>query len=237
MDTTLSEMGTASPPKSRLLSFIAARYLTFMTPFLLVIISVRFVMTPLFLQFEYNRPGFPADIYGFTTQERLQYAPFAVEYLMNGEGIDFLSNLDFPDGTAMYNARELRHMHDVKIVTQYVFIAAIALGVCALGAAYTLWRTNRHRLRSALFQGSVFTFGLIAAIVLIAILNWDTFFTGFHQLFFTSGTWRFEYSDTLIRLFPEQFWFDAALLIGGLTVLGAGLILVLTWRWKPNHDV
>jgi len=221
-------------PQFRLLTFIAARFITLATPPLLVMISIRLIMTPLFLQIEYTRPGFPEDFYGFSTEDRLQYAPFAIDYLMNGDGIDFLSNLDFPDGTAMYNARELRHMHDVKIVTQFAYAAATIVGLIVVVAAYTLWRMNRLMLRNAIFQGSIFTLGIIAAIVLIAILNWDTFFTGFHQLFFASGTWRFEYSDTLIRLFPEQFWFDAALVIGGLTVLGALVLLTIAWRWKTR---
>jgi hypothetical protein len=38
----------------------------------------------------------------------------------------------------------------------------------------------------------------------------------------------FLYEDTLIRLFPEQFWFDAALFIGALTVIGAVVTLFLT---------
>lgn len=221
-------------PQFRLLTFIAVRFIPLATPLLLVMISIRLIMTPLFLQIEYTRPGFPEDFYGFSTEDRLQYAPFAIDYLMNGDGIDFLSNLDFPDGSAMYNARELRHMHDVKIVTQFAYAAAIIIGLIVIVAVYTLWRMNRLMLRNAIFQGSIFTLGIIAAIVLIAILNWDTFFTGFHQLFFASGTWRFEYSDTLIRLFPEQFWFDAALVIGGLTVLGALALLTISWRWKTR---
>jgi integral membrane protein (TIGR01906 family) len=61
-----------------------------------------------------------------------------------------------------------------------------------------------------------------------AVVAWDTFFTAFHQLFFAGGTWVFAYSDTLIRLFPEQFWFDAALTVGGLTLLGALALLLLS---------
>jgi uncharacterized membrane protein len=49
-------------------------------------------------------------------------------------------------------------------------------------------------------------------------------------MFFAQGTWQFLYSDTLIRMFPEQFWFDAALVIGTLTSLGAIVILILSLR-------
>jgi len=210
---------------------ILRTYITLTLPFLLALLNVRAVMTPLFLQIEYNRPDFPEDFYGFTREDRLNYAPYALEYLLNAEDIDFLGDLRFPNGEAQYNIRELRHMRDVKVITQYTYLFGTIGGVTAIAAAFYLYRTARPALRQALFGGAILTLSIIAAIVVIAILNWDFFFTGFHTLFFTSGTWRFEYSDTLIRLFPEQFWFDAALTIGALTFLMAALLVVIIWKW------
>ncbi len=209
-------------------------YLTFAMPFLLALISIRMVMTPLFLQFEYNRPDFPDDYYGFTREDRLNYAPYAIQYLLNGEDINFLGDLKFPDGRSTYNARELHHMRDVKVVTQYAYLLAVVGGTAYILAAIYLYRNTPMALRQGLMRGALLTLGIIAAIIVIAILNWDFFFTGFHTLFFSSGTWRFEYSDTLIRLFPEQFWFDAALLIGGITIAGAVAALIISWRAFRN---
>ncbi|MBI5669822.1 MAG: TIGR01906 family membrane protein [Chloroflexi bacterium] len=234
---------TASPTHHTALASRYARLLqgllTLAFPFLLVMACIRLVMTPLFLQLVYNRPGFPDDLYGFTTQDRLTYAPLALEYLLNGADITFLSNLRFPDGKAMYNERELRHMRDVKQVTQLAFGAAVIVGVMALSAALFLAtdRRTRRYLRFGVLYGSSLTLALIVAIVIVAVVNWNVFFTGFHQLFFEGGTWRFEYSDTLIRLFPEQFWFEAALTIGGLSVIGAGLTFLLAGRWQPKGDI
>jgi integral membrane protein (TIGR01906 family) len=209
-------------------------YLTLTLPFLLALISIRMVMTPLFLQFEYSRPDFPEDYYGFTREDRLNYAPFAIQYLLNDEDISFLGDLKFSDGRSMYNARELHHMRDVKLVTQYAYLLAVAGGIAYVLAAFFLYRNAPAALRQGIMSGSLLTLGIIAAIIVIAILNWDFFFTGFHTLFFSSGTWRFEYSDTLIRLFPEQFWFDAALLIGGMTMIGAVTALLISWRAFRN---
>lgn len=204
---------------------LAQTYLTIALPFLLALISIRLIMTPLFLQIEYTRPGFPEDYYGFTTQERLVYAPYAIQYLLNAEDISFLGDLKSSDGKPIYNVRELQHMRDVKIVTQYAYLIAIFIGILALILAIPLYRTNFLALCIALSNGSILTLAIIASIVILAVLNWDYFFTSFHSLFFSTGTWRFEYSDTLIRLFPEQFWFDASLTIGGLTTLSSIMIL------------
>lgn len=222
--------------RSHFLVFVLRTYLTLVLPVLLVLISVRLVMTPLFLQVEYPRPGFPVDYYGFTIQDRLDYGPYALNYLLNGETIDYLGNLKFPDGTNMYNVRELHHMRDVKIVTQWAFRIAIASGALTFIFAFTLWRNtgNHVELYRGLFNGSVLTLGIVATIIISAFISWDLFFTGFHTIFFASGTWRFEYSDTLIRLFPEQFWFDAAITIGVITVTGAILIMFLSWNGLSN---
>ena len=67
-------------------------------PVLLTLFSVRLVMTPLYLRFEYARPGFPEDVYGFTQAERLEYARHTVAYLFNDADISFLGELTFPDG-------------------------------------------------------------------------------------------------------------------------------------------
>ncbi len=206
--------------------------LTLAVPVLLTMISVRIVMTPLFLQIEYNRPGFPEDVYGFTTEERLQLAPYAVNYLVNNEELSYLADLTFPDSDRfLFNRDELRHMRDVQVVTRAAF-ALLAFGLPAiLLLGIVLWRSgtkSREILRQGLFNGAVLTLSIIVFIIVFALTAWDMFFTAFHQLFFEEGTWRFAYSDSLIRLFPEQFWFDAAITIGAMTLLGAVIILAIT---------
>ncbi len=213
-----------------IVTILLRAYLTIIFPILLVLIAVRLVMTPAFLYFEYTRPGFPEDFYGLTREERLSYAPYAIEYLMNGADISFLDDLEFPNGDELFNSRELRHMRDVKVVTQYTFLFATIAGILALVAAYILWK--RRKLRQALFSGSLLTLGIIAAIIIVAVFNWEFFFVGFHSIFFESDTWYFAYSDTLIRLFPEQFWFDSALLVGGLSTFVALIVLFVTWKWR-----
>lgn len=215
--------------RAPILVTLARLFLIAAFPILMVLISVRIVMSQGFLEFEYNRPGFPEDIYGMTREQRLYYAPFAVNYLLNGEGIDYLANLEFSDGEPLFNTRELRHMYDVKQVTQIIFSFAVVLGLLVLGLAIYLRFRARAALRKSLMQGALLTLGIVAAIIILAVVNWEFFFTSFHQLFFASGTWYFLYSDSLIRLFPEQFWFDAAVTIGVITVLGALTTLFATW--------
>ena len=137
-------MTTAQPSRSRrLLEWFLRLYITLAFPFLVVMIFVRIIMSPIYPQFEYNRPDFPVDYYGFTVQERLTYAPFAIQYLLNGDDISFLGDLRFPDGSEMYNTHELQHMRDVKVVTQYAYASAIVGGIIALLIFTYFWRSNQ----------------------------------------------------------------------------------------------
>lgn len=218
-------------------------FFTIAVPILLVLGSVRLVMSPLFLQIEYHRTDFPEDRYGFSREDRLEYAPYAIDYILNGEDIDYLGNLRLPrnqcqigaenatsTGCLMYSRGELNHMRDVQTVTQIAYLVAIIVAGNVFLWAVWLWRNPVQRMYiwRGVQQGSIVTLSLIAAIVVVAIIAWDTFFTLFHTLFFESGTWRFAYSDTLIRLFPEQFWFDAAIVVGTLTSIGAIILFMLS---------
>ena len=55
-------------------------------PVILLVLAVRAVTSPLFLWVEYNRPGFPGDGYGFSTDDRMTYGSYAVDYLSNWAG-------------------------------------------------------------------------------------------------------------------------------------------------------
>jgi integral membrane protein (TIGR01906 family) len=127
-------------------------------------------------------------------------------------------------------------MRDVKTLTQIAFGAAFVAGLIGITDAVFLWRRSRETLRRALFYGALVTLALVATIIIGAVVNWEGFFVGFHELFFQNGTWYFPTSDTLIRLFPEQFWFDAALTIGGITVITSLLVFVGMWRWQPVKE-
>ena len=212
---------------------LAALVVTLAVPVCLALGSIRLLMTNAYLSIEYHKPDFPPDDYGFTLEDRLHYGVYAVDYLTNSADISYLGALTFPNGQSFFNSRELQHMADVKRVTQAAFtVGYAALAVLAL-LTLLMNRSDsgRSALRNGLFGGAALTLGLLAALAAGVLLAWDTFFTRFHELFFANGTWQFEYSDSLIRLYPERFWQDAALTIGGLSAVGALAILIGCTVW------
>jgi len=205
-----------------------------LVPIVLLGSGLRLLLTPVFLQIEYSLPGFPADPYGFTKAERLRWAPYAVEYLLNREQVSFLGDLKFDDGTRLFNERELSHMEDVKRVTQGALNAFyLALAGLALIGLWSKRGEQWQAFRRGVKRGGWWMVGIagtVAAVVLVGAFLLPTvfwgFFSGFHALFFEGDSWLFSYSDTLIRLFPLRFWQDAFLFAAIIAALG-GLGLAL----------
>ena len=205
----------------------AARWLLqVLIPVVLVLTSVRLLLTRGFIRLEYGLPGFPEDRYGFTQTDRLQQAPIALDYLLNDAGIDFLGDLTFADGSPVYNQRELGHMVDVKMVVRGALRIWWIGGLLALGLGLLIWRyAGASALAVSLQGGSKVTLWLMLAIFLGLVLAFSVLFVGFHQVFFDPNTWTFLFSDTLIRLFPERFWQVAF----GAVTLGTGAMAGALW--------
>jgi integral membrane protein (TIGR01906 family) len=213
---------------TRLLSWVV----TLLTVIAIVMTAVRLMLLPAFLTFEYNTPGFPDDTYGFTKADRLHWANLSMEYLMNAAGVEFVGDLRFPDGSPVFNQRELQHFVDVKIVLTRalnVWIASLLLLV-ALGffAGREHWSDE---YRDGLRRGAWLTVIAIVGILLFVGLAFNVLFVAFHNVFFDPGTWTFNWSDTFIRLFPQRFWRDIFIYVGGLSIGGAlGVIFFLRKR-------
>jgi integral membrane protein (TIGR01906 family) len=215
----------------RILSTIIA----VLVPVFLIIFAVRVMTNPLFARIEYARPNFPPDEFGFTREERGAYSRYAILYLVNNADIDYLGDLTFPDGSPLFNQRELDHMVDVKVLITWLL--NIWYGVTFLLGAMLIWfrRTRRWtQFRRAVGTGGIVTIAALSFVGLLVAINFQWFFTQFHYIFFEGDTWLFFSSDTLIRLFPIEFWLDAAIGVILITLIGAGLLIWQGHRAKIN---
>jgi len=213
---------------------------TLTIPVIISVLSILILLSPIFTNLEYRRPGFPEDNYGFTTAERLEFGNQTRRYLISNDTLEDLQQLVFENGDPIYIERELTHLEDVKIVLQgvlRVFYGAAAVFV--LGGLIARMRSWQDIYLEAIFLGGKITAGLLVMILLLTLVSFQALFTNFHLLFFEGGSWLFFYSDSLIRLFPVQFWQDIFLVFGILTLAG-GILLgwVLPARMKniPEND-
>ncbi|MGD0003243.1 MAG: TIGR01906 family membrane protein [Anaerolineaceae bacterium] len=181
----------------------------------IILTAVFLWMNPIIWDSLYNSPGFPPDTFGFTAKDRAKYSRISLDYMLNGAGISFLGDLKFPDGSPLFNSRELSHMADVKRLAQASFVTWGVLVVLIALSGVLAYRQKWMAVwgRSVSLGGWI-TILLIVTTFVFIFTSFDTLFTDFHHLFFTGDTWLFLYSDTLIRLFPIAFWQDAFITVG-----------------------
>ncbi len=207
-------------------------------PFVLGFGMVRAVIAWDYPAFEYGRIA--SDAYGWTDEQRLELARGTLDYMRESapaeEVIFMLEDLRLP-GTSdpLYNEAEIGHMIDVKHVTDAMTNILIVGGIIVVGGlAFLFLRPETRALGwKTLMQAGLFTVIALAAIALFILLAWPIFFEQFHELLFPPGTWTFFYTDSLIRLFPEQFWFDVGVIISVGTLLLGGLVALvgyIGWR-------
>ncbi len=201
--------------------------ITILIPLFLIMTSIRLLLFPVYSILEYQRPGFPADTYGFTLEDRLKWSRISLDYLTNGAGIEFLADQKLDEKTPLFNERELSHMLDVKNLVQLMLILWPAIGIVIMGLGVMAMRGGWiHEFWLAVSRGGWAAVWFIVAILAAVLISFNALFTGFHRIFFTGDTWLFLYSDTLIRLFPMPFWQDAFTLMGVMVLLG-GIFLGL----------
>jgi integral membrane protein (TIGR01906 family) len=226
------QAANARPVLPRVLQVLLAVFF----PIVLLAGAIRLATSSLFLWVEYHRPGFPADTFGFSTDDRMTYGSYTVDYLLNFTGSRYLGDLVNPEGGKLFAAGEVSHMADVKSVLSMAFLVGLILAVAMLVFIVYLLRHSSGGVRRGLFAGSLGTLVLVIGLGVLAFLGWDTFFTDIHRIFFANGTWTFYLNDTLIRLFPGQFWMDAGILIGATILVVSSLVLAFTWPTKRRRQ-
>ncbi len=132
----------------------------------------------------------------------------------------------------LFNEREVAHLKDVKDLFRLVYKILLSTGVYVLfflGVCLFWWRDKR-RLGQRLFFGGGLTLLMMLALGLVIALDFDNFFLQFHLLSFANDFWMLDPTrDYLIMLFPQGFWFDAALFCAIATAVGAIVLGVVGW--------
>lgn len=198
-------------------------------PFVLAALAVRTVASPLFLRFEYFwRPGFPEDSYGFSADDRQHYGSYVVDYLHNFDGGRYLADVVTPEGSPLFLSTEVAHMQDVKSLISLLYLVAIVMAIVAVVLMLLMTRKRRGALRPGLLLGGSLTLVLMAVGAILAVIDWEVFFAGFHNIFFANGSWTFYLDDSLIRLFPSVFWVDAGIAAAAIMAVLAIVLIVLS---------
>ena len=193
-------------------------------PVFLIAINVGYITDSDWL-YTYNwwRNGIPERT-GLPIEELDSAADQVKEYFRNdAERLDVRVNTT-RGVISLFDEREVLHMIDVKDLMRYVAAVSvwtgIVLALCAV-VGLTIRRRNFFSSLSRWLRWCALVWGiLIAAVVVIAIIDFTWIFTQFHLLSFANDLWQLDpFRHYLLLLFPERFFLEATLFIALLTVI------------------
>ncbi len=156
-----------------------------------------------------------------------------VDYFNSGE--EYISLTVVSDGrqVSLFTQEESIHFKDVKgliWLDYWLFLGTLAY-ILAYAGLRLFWLKDRRRLARGLVWGGGLTLVLILAVVLLdALLGFGELWYRFHLVFFSNEFWSAQ--GYMLRLFPQDFFADAAVFCGLFTAVGALIIGGLGWWLK-----
>lgn len=179
----------------------------------MLIVSIEmFALNQDFFEIEYDKMNTAGSI--GMSEEDLQRTTNALLSYTAGDrdSLDLTAEIN-GQTEEVFGEREKAHMVDV----QALYIAArnvktiflIAVPILILIAFFIVKsRAVKILCRSFLYTSAAFL-AVVVALGLYAVIDFPSFWTSFHHIFFTNDLWLLNpYTDVLIMMVPEQFFFD-----------------------------
>lgn len=217
----------------RVVTFVLGAAIAVVVPAILAVNGLRLITSERYVDAVYDHGFIPDDRYGMADGERRRLAIVGLRSIQpSSEGIELLRQAKLSGGAPAFNTRELRHMQDVRdlLGRAYRFQVIALIAIAALAVMLGLLRSTRAVVPVALARGAILTIAVAAIVAVVSLVSYDSFETWFHEPLFEGESWRFSETDTLRRLYPDQFWLDTAIAIGMLAVAQA-VMLFLVARW------
>ncbi len=180
---------------------------------------------------EYDKLGVAEDI-GISAQDLREATDVLLSYT-EGKRDDMLIYAEIKGERApVFNQRETDHMVDVR----ELFINAKKVGfICLIAGAAVLIALffaakDKRAVFSGYLLGNWIFLGAVAVIVIYAALDFNSFWTNFHHVFFTKNDfWILDpRTDNLILMVPEQFFSDLVFRIVAVFLAVAAALAVFS---------
>lgn len=168
---------------------------------------------------------------GIAEAELEKAATRLISYFNSDEEYISLSVIKDGKPFELFTEREIIHLWEVKILFQlvYYFLGGALAFVIIYSLVMLLWRrgSSWRILASGVVKGSVLTLGLVGALAVGAAVAFDQLFWWFHEIafiFFEGRYWIADPSWHLHIMFPQGFWYDAAMFCALATATGAVIL-------------
>ena len=183
----------------------------------------------------YIRPFYYAHIGAYDLEGLSGYSEEQIQEAYD-EVLDYLTlpGKEFGTGVLPHSDEGKAHFEDCKVLFDLNAVILLGSG-CVLTVLFVMrkkWGGYRLGKHSAVFWAAVLSLTAPILIGSLAAINFDRAFVIFHSIFFPGKTnWVFDwYRDPIIRVLPQDFFRNCAILIGvGLVSMAVG---ILVWEGK-----
>lgn len=154
---------------------------------------------------------------------------------VNSELLLYLKDKSDDYDKELFNDNEVEHLGDVKkLISGFdiYYYSLIIVSIVLFIFLFLLSKKNfLKNLSFVLFFGGLFTLFFTIILLVLVWLNFDGFFTVFHNIFFPQGGYLFSASDNIIKLYPVELFYDIAknvfvsIVYYANILIGAGVLL------------
>lgn len=155
------------------------------------------------------------------------------------EVLDFCTGVsaEFSAGVLPFSEDGEAHFADCRrlFILDFVVFGASVLTVAALYLRDKRKSLHHFGSRRPAFWGAAVGTAALALIGLLATADFNRAFTVFHTVFFPGkDNWIFNAStDPVIRIMPERFFLNCAVLIAAVYIVSAALVMITSQKKKP----
>lgn len=152
-----------------------------------------------------------AEYIGMSKEDLMETTTVLLSYMQRQRGDMVVEATINGKRREVFNEREKLHMLDVnaliKTVDYFTYVSYAMFGILI---GYVIWKKRKEEWRvvskAGLVALGVFSC-VIAGIVGFILVDFDAFWTFFHEVFFTNDLWLLNpYTDVMIQMFPLEFF-------------------------------
>ena len=137
----------------------------------------------------------------------------------------------------LFHSEEIIHFKDVKKLFRFDYNVLLGtFGYCLVFSLINIfWKKGKYRKNLApnTIKGSVLTLGLMLLLGIGTLVDFNNLFYQFHLLVFTNSFWSAE--GNMLLLFPDGFWYDAAVYCVVAIALLAIILGGISWTYLHYH--
>ncbi len=169
-----------------------------------IALVIIILLLPFFAMLALSKPIFEieferADIKDFSKEEYLTITREVLRYVLSFSSDSFIAS------AFIFSKDEILHLKDVRLILLF------ALCLLITSVFFVILLRSRVSANSLSTAGKV-SLAFLLLLLLSVLSDFDTSFVLFHRILFRNDLWMLPAESALIKLFPESFFFDLAVL-------------------------